>query len=889
MTKAIGIDLGCDRCTVAVVQEGAPRLLGEPIPTAVAFNEDGMHVGHDALPIADANPMHFFDSFLRLMGRKFHSAEVDWLQACSPYVVGAGANGDALLNVDSRDYSPQELCSYVLEAAKRQAEDELGLDVASAVVTVPATFDHVHRKAVMDAASLAGLEVGRLLNNTTAGAVGYAGLGSQHKRAAIVDVGAGSFEVSLVEIEGGTVKVLASAGDPLLGGADIDRRLVMRFLERAYEQSEMDLSVVPAALSMLQDRARRTKHRLSKVKKSEAFEIDLPTGDGNTVSFYSPGVTRRELVELAEQELASMKDPILWAFEDAELGTDDLDEVVVMGGSTRLPALRSAFKYLFRNKPYRPGIADVMVAFGAARVADAQLGGGVPIQLQDVASCSNGIKVRAGRFAPLILRNRPLPCRVVKVFQSARRGKQRIMFELYQGENELATDNTYLGRFRLDEVPGDGRFPVAFQMDESGLLSVSAVDVHNNEERPVPLQLAGGLTEADMAELAAQRAERARPSSLPDPSAPVPMGRRITSIGGGTMRIAQPVVNESPSKRFSKTQRPMPVASGRQATGTLVMQGAPGAAKSVRPGTLKSQTESAGAYGKGAIEVGADSLVGTTLENRYRIDSILADGGMGRVYLAEHTFLGKRFAIKVLHPELCNNREITARFIREARAASSIKSDHVVDISDFGSLEDGTGYFVMEFLDGRTLEEALDRDGPMRAAMVRSIGIQVADGLRGAHDCKIVHRDLKPANIVLTERKDHPHYCKILDFGIAKSPTSDSGGGQTLVTMVGVMMGTPHYMAPEQIDGVAVDGRSDIYALGIVLFEMATGLPPFDAESVAEVLAQHKWGEVPAIHETCPDADCPRALEAVIRKCLEKSPDDRYQTASELAEALASC
>ncbi|MEM9694883.1 MAG: serine/threonine-protein kinase, partial [Myxococcota bacterium] len=284
------------------------------------------------------------------------------------------------------------------------------------------------------------------------------------------------------------------------------------------------------------------------------------------------------------------------------------------------------------------------------------------------------------------------------------------------------------------------------------------------------------------------------------------------------------------------------------------------------------------------IEVGADSLVGTVLGDRYQIEEIIGEGGMGRVYLARHRLLGKQFAIKVLHPELAANRELAERFVREARAASSIDSDHVVDISDFGLLGDGTGYFVMEYLDGKNLEERLDAEGPQPAAAVRRIAIQVADALRGAHAQAIVHRDLKPSNIVLSERKGRD-FCKILDFGIAKSPTSDSGSGQTIVTQVGVMMGTPHYMAPEQIDG-EVDPRSDIYALGIVMFEMVAGNPPFDAESIAELLAQQKWTKTPSIRDAYPPADCSDELEHIIRRCLAKKPEERFQSAAEIMGAL---
>jgi serine/threonine-protein kinase len=402
-------------------------------------------------------------------------------------------------------------------------------------------------------------------------------------------------------------------------------------------------------------------------------------------------------------------------------------------------------------------------------------------------------------------------------------------------------------------------FPIAFHVDENGSLQVARVDPRTGSEERVALNLSGGLTSDDMKRLLAQRVDRTKRSLPPQRSIAPQSGTPSAVMKAKANRVDKGSVDESPSRLFRRA-RP----------GTY--SDAPTIARPAPPPKAE----------RGPIAVGADALVGTTLGARYEIESIVADGGMGRVYRARHTLLKKRFAIKVLHPELAASRDIAERFVREAQAASSIQSDHVVDISDFGLLEDGTGYFVMEYLDGHTLEQVIDARGPLPAKMAVSIGIQVADGLRGAHEARIVHRDLKPANIVLIERQDHPFFCKILDFGIAKNPTSDSSA---LITRVGVMMGTPHYMAPEQIDG-RVDARSDIYALGLLLFEMVTAQPPFDAESVAELLGMQKWEEAPRVHNVCPTADCPPSLEAVIRRCLEKEADDRYQSAIEAAEAL---
>src|SRR5690606_38610246 len=311
--------------------------------------------------------------------------------------------------------------------------------------------------------------------------------------------------------------------------------------------------------------------------------------------------------------------------------------------------------------------------------------------------------------------------------------------------------------------------------------TVARIDPETGQATAATMAPAGGLSPDDLARLASQRAERKLPSEVPtDTPPPRSFGPRR--------------VGSEPRRR----------AASRPRTG----DGAPPLRRPrpTVPDTLTPPPAPRRAIQDNAIRVEADSLVGTRLDGRYLIQNVLGEGGMGRVYLAEHELLAKRFAIKVLHPELAANRDLAERFIREARAASSIESDHVVAISDFGLLSDGTGYFVMEYLDGRTLEQEIDLEGPRDPPFALAVGRQVALALRGAHDRNIVHRDLKPSNIIIQRRDGRP-FCKILDFGIAKSPTSDSGStGTTIVTMAGMMMGTPHYMAPEQIDG-EVDPR----------------------------------------------------------------------------------
>ncbi len=277
-----------------------------------------------------------------------------------------------------------------------------------------------------------------------------------------------------------------------------------------------------------------------------------------------------------------------------------------------------------------------------------------------------------------------------------------------------------------------------------------------------------------------------------------------------------------------------------------------------------------------------DPYLGTTLD-RYVIDALLGEGGMGKVYLAHHAIIGKKVAIKILHAELAREKESVGRFVREAKAVSSIGNPHIVDVSDFGEAADGSTYFVMELLDGKSLGQLIDERGAVPPDLIVDIGLQLCDGLAAAHKQQIVHRDLKPDNITLVKQGKSEHFCKILDFGIAKVATSTSS---TKLTMAGAIFGTPHYMSPEQAAGDSVDHRTDIYSLGVILYEMAAGELPFNADNFMGILTQHMYKAPVPIRSLAGAPPIPPGLEAIILKSLTKKKEARYQTMDELAEDL---
>ncbi|HEY8431301.1 MAG TPA: serine/threonine-protein kinase, partial [Sandaracinaceae bacterium] len=280
-------------------------------------------------------------------------------------------------------------------------------------------------------------------------------------------------------------------------------------------------------------------------------------------------------------------------------------------------------------------------------------------------------------------------------------------------------------------------------------------------------------------------------------------------------------------------------------------------------------------------EPAPDPLVGQTIDGRYAVEGVLGQGGMGVVYRAKHVVLGKPLAIKVLKADVSRDQEIIARFRQEAQSASAIGSQHIIDISDFGQLEDGSTYFVMELLDGQELTKAIENERPMPPERVVHIAKQLCEALGAAHERGIVHRDMKPDNVFLVRRGKDEDFVKVLDFGIAKV-----GGANSKLTRAGQVFGTPHYMSPEQCSGQPVDHRTDIYALGVILYEMACGRVPFDADNLMGILTKHIYEQPIPPHTLPPPINVPAGLEAVILKCLAKHPDARYQSMAEVRADL---
>ncbi len=507
MEKVIGIDLGTTNSCVVVYEGDQPTVLpnGEGSRTTasvVAFTADGQRlVGGIAKRQAVTNPKRTVFATKRMMGRKFDTEEIQRVMETAPFDVVALDNSDAGVSVGSKAYSPQEIAAFILQDLKKSAEEYLEAKVADAVITVPAYFDDAQRQATRDAGRIAGLNVLRIINEPTAAALAYGITAESRGTIAVYDLGGGTFDISILEVDGGVFQVRSTHGDTFLGGEDVDNRLVVDLADRFYDEPGIDLRGDAVALQRLKDAAERAKIELSAVDETE---ISLPflTSDEAGPRHMQLTLSRDELESICADLIDATIEHCQMALSDAGLQTTDIDDVILVGGMTKMPAVQRAVTGFFQKQPNRSVNPDEAVAIGAAYQAGILAGDVGDVVLLDVTPLSLGIETAGGVFTRLIPRNTTVPASVTEVFTTAEDYQPLVNIHVLQGERPLATDNTSLARFELVGIPpalrGVPKIEVTFNIDANGILSVAARDIGTGREQIVRVRATSGLSEASI-------------------------------------------------------------------------------------------------------------------------------------------------------------------------------------------------------------------------------------------------------------------------------------------------------------------------------------------------------------------------------------------------------
>lgn len=505
MKKIIGIDLGTTNSVVSFMEGGNPKVIPSKegtntIPSIVAFTKDGKRlVGQLAKRQAVTNPENTIYSAKRFIGTKYDDM-VNEIKKM-PYKIVKRPNGDVSIMAQGKEYSPQEISAAILSLIKQTAEDYLGTPVTEAVITVPAYFNDAQRQATKDAGKIAGLEVKRIINEPTAAALAYGLDKKKEGTIAVFDFGGGTFDVSILDISDGVIEVKATNGDTHLGGDDIDQRLIDYLVQEFKKEQGIDLTTDKMALQRLKEAAEKAKKELSTIEETE---INLPyiTADATGPKHLNIKISRSKLESLCADLFQRLLEPCKKALADAKIDKSQIDEVILVGGSTRMPKVQQLVKDFFGKEPNKSVNPDEVVADGAAIQGGVLAGEVTDVLLLDVTPLSLGIETMGGVVTKLIERNTTIPTKKSQVFSTAENNQTAVDIRVFQGEREFAKDNKLLGQFRLDGIPpaprGVPQVEVTFDIDANGIVNVSAKDKATNKEQKITITAGGGLSKEEI-------------------------------------------------------------------------------------------------------------------------------------------------------------------------------------------------------------------------------------------------------------------------------------------------------------------------------------------------------------------------------------------------------